>query len=49
MKQTQNTHAWSLGGGEAVAYSLAREKASAVTRESGEAVACSLVREGRQR
>ena len=43
MKQTQ-THAWSLAGEEAVAYSLAREKAAAVTRESGEVAACSLAR-----
>ena len=35
LKQTQ-THAWSLVGEEAVAYSLARGKAAAVTRESGE-------------
>ena len=35
MKQTQ-THTWSLAGKEAVAYSLARRKAAAVTRESGE-------------
>ena len=35
MKQTQ-THAWSLAGEEAVSYSLAKEKAAAVTRESGE-------------
>ena len=44
MKQTQ-THAWSLAGEEAVAYSLARGKAAAVTRESGEVVACSLARQ----
>ena len=35
MKQTQ-THAWSLAEEEAVAYSLARGKVAAVTRESGE-------------
>ena len=35
MKQTQ-THARSPAGEEAVAYSLARRKAAAVTRESGE-------------
>ena len=42
MKQTQNIHAWSLAGEEAVAYSLARGKAAAVTRESGEVAAHSL-------
>ena len=47
MKQTQ-THAWSLAGEEAVAYSLARGKAAAVTRESGEVAACSLARERRR-
>ena len=41
MKQTQ-THVWSLAGEEAVSYSLAREKAAAVTRESGEVAAYSL-------
>ena len=41
MKQTQ-THVWSLAGEEAVSYSLAREKAAAVTRESGEIAAYSL-------
>ena len=46
MKQTQ-THAWSLAE-EAVAYSLARGKAAAVTRVSGEVAACSLVRERRR-
>ena len=46
MKQTQ-THAWSLAGEEAVAYSLARGKAATVTRESGEVAACSLARERR--
>ena len=49
MKQTQNTHAWSLAGEEVVAYSLAGGKAAAVTRERGEVAAYSLVREGRQR
>ena len=49
MKQRQNTHAWSLVGEEAVAYSLVRVKAAAVTRESEEAAGCSLVREGRRR
>ena len=44
MKQTQ-THVWSLAGKEAVSYSLAREKAAAVTRESGEVAAYSLWRE----
>ena len=48
MKQTQ-THAWSLAGEEAVAYSLVRGKAAAVTRESGEVAVCSLVRERRRR
>ena len=48
MKQTQNTHVWSLEGEEAVAYSLAKGKAAAVTRESGEVAACSLARKGRQ-
>ena len=38
MKQTQNTHACSLAGEGAAAYSLA----------SGEAAACSLAQEGRQ-
>ena len=47
MKQTQ-TPAWSLAGEEAVAYSLARGKAAAVTRESGEVVTCSLARERRR-
>ena len=47
MKQTQ-THAWSLAGEEAVAYSLARGKAAAVTRESGEVAVCSLARERRR-
>ena len=47
MKQTQNTHTWCLAGEEAVAYSLARGKAAAVTRESGVAAACSMAREGR--
>ena len=47
MKQTQ-THAWSLAGEEAVAYSQARGKAAAVTRESGEVAACSLARERRR-
>ena len=46
MKQTQ-THAWSLEE-EAVAYSLARGKAAAITRESGEVAACSLARERRR-
>ena len=41
MKQTQ-THVWSLGGEEAVSYSLARGKTAAVTRESGEIAAYSL-------
>ena len=41
------THAWSLAGVEAVAYSLARGKAAAATRESGEVAACSLARERR--
>ena len=45
MKQTQ-THAWSLAGEEAVSYSLARGKATAVTRESGE-VASNLLHLGR--
>ena len=37
MKQTQNTRVVSgAAGEEAVAYSLARGKAAAVTRESGE-------------
>ena len=46
MKQTQNlTHAWSLAGKEAVAYSLARGKAAEIARESGEVAACSLARE----
>ena len=35
MKQTQDTHAWSQAGEEAVAYSLVGGKAAAVTRESG--------------
>ena len=35
MKQTLNTHACSLEGGGAAAYSLAREVAAAVTGESG--------------
>ena len=48
MKQTQ-THAWSLAGEEAVAYSLARRKAATVTRESGEVAACFLARERRRR
>ena len=48
MKQTQ-THAWSLAGEEAVAYSLARRNAAAVTRESGEVVACFLARERMRR
>ena len=48
MKQTQNTHACSLAR-EEVAYSLAREKAAAVIRESREVAACSLAREERQR
>ena len=43
MKQTQ-THVWSLAGEEAVSYSLARGKATAVTRESGEVAAYSLAR-----
>ena len=38
MKQKQ-THAWSLAGEEAVAYSLVRGKAAAVTLESGEVAA----------
>ena len=46
MKQTQNTHAWSLAGEEAVMYSLAGGKAAGVIRESAEAAACSLAREG---
>ena len=44
MKQTQ-THAWSPAGEETVAYSLARRKAAAVTRESVEVAACFLARE----
>ena len=48
MKQTQDPHAWSQAGDEAVAYSLAGGKAAAVSRESGEVAACSLAREGRQ-
>ena len=36
-------------GEEAVAYSLARGKAAAVTRESGEVEACSREREGEGR
>ena len=47
MKQTQR-HAWSLAGEEAVAYSLARGKAAAVTQESGEVAACSLAHERRR-
>ena len=47
MKQTQ-TQAWSLVGEEVVAYSLARGKAAAVTRESGEVAACSLAQERRR-
>ena len=47
MKQTQNTRVVSSGE-EAVAYSLARGKAAAVTRESGEVAACSLARERRR-
>ena len=43
MKQTQ-THVWSLAGEEAVSYSLASGKATAVTRESGEVAAYSLAR-----
>ena len=43
MKQTQ-TYVWSLAGEEAVSYSLSREKAAAVTRESGEVAAYSLAR-----
>ena len=34
-----------MAGEEAAAYSLARGKAAAVTRESGEVAACSLARE----
>ena len=49
MKQTQNTHAWSLAEEEAVTYLLAGGKAAAATRESGKVAACSLVREGRRR
>ena len=41
--------AWSLAGEEGVAYSLARGKAAAVTRESGEVAVCSLARERRRR
>ena len=48
MKETQ-THAWSPAGEEAVAYSLARRKAAAVTRESVEVAACFLARERRRR
>ena len=48
MKQTQ-THAKSPAGEEAVAYSLARRKAAAVTRESVEVAACFLARERRRR
>ena len=33
-KQTQNTRAWSLAEEEAMAYSLARRKEVAVTRDS---------------
>ena len=36
MKQTQNTQACSLVREEAVAYSLVRGKAAALTRENGE-------------
>ena len=43
VKQTQ-THAWSLAGEEAVAYSLARGKAASVTRESRKVAACTLAR-----
>ena len=48
MKQTQNTRVWSLEGEEAVAYSLAKGEAAAVTRESGEVAVCSLARKGRR-
>ena len=48
MKHTKYTHAWSLAGEEAVAYSLAGGKTATVTRESGEVAACSLAREGRR-
>ena len=33
-----------MAGEEAVAYSLARGKAAAITRENGEVAACSMVR-----
>ena len=46
MKQTQ-THAWSLAGEKAVAYSLARGNAAAVTREREDVAVYSLVRERR--
>ena len=47
MKQTQ-THAWFPAGEVAVAYSLARRKAAAVTR-GVEVAACFLARERRRR
>ena len=47
MKQTQ-THAWSPAGEEAVAYSLARRNAAAVTLESGEVAAYFLARKRRR-
>ena len=49
-RSKHRTHAWSLAGEEAVAYSLARGKAAAaVTRESGEVEACSLAQERKRR
>ena len=47
MKQTLNTHACSLAGEGAAAYSLARRVAAAVTGKSGEAAAGSLARDSR--
>ena len=47
-KQKLNKHACSLAREGAAAYSLARGKAAATTRESEEAAVCSLVREERQ-
>ena len=46
MKQSQNTRVVSE---EAVAYSLARGKTAAVTRDNGEVAACSRAHERRRR
>ena len=48
MKQTQNTRACSPARKGAVAYSLARGVAAAVTGDSGEVAACSLAEVGRR-